>query len=567
MLNAYPLNAVPLNGLAPSGAPAATVIEPGSSFAWAVTVTLGGADISDKLQTSIRVACPRDGDTVASFTLWMDDAPIDVGALAGQEVTVDFHVMGDPVVTARLFTGYLVQPVFDVFTRQLACEATTRLADTFESMELDQIDLQVGGYWSPDVFDEVAGRSRWEYAQERMSTRQAGLGVDRFGTPRITPWQPASISYEFADGSVIYGSVEVSLAVLTDTINTFELELDYRYSRYRQRNVSYSWTHPAGSFAAWRADSTELPDVEMIVQATESAGWFLRSANYTRLPTTNIELTPPWYNINTDLLLAAEWSAGIRWSQRAVEQYRLSFVVESAVASVGPVVDRDRIVLDTDSDREREWDGSRPTSPVLAGSGDPLESLPAREQARLDAALNTGMARAVATVLSAQRGNGVTWDVPLAHALGLDVGHGVRLINRSAVVSGSVEQLVDELNFETGAAIRSVEISTSRGAVGAVSDALAIPDAPEFVDEPMIPPTAAQPTQIGFRSTAPAYDEELPGFAGNYSVPDANENTLERYPRRFVVETPEIPASLRDEITAERAVTYRIAPPIDQLEL
>ena len=83
MLNAYPLNAVPLNGLAPSGAPAATVIEPGGSFAWTVTVTLGGADVSDKLQTSIRVACPRDGDTVASFTLWMDDAPIDVGARAG----------------------------------------------------------------------------------------------------------------------------------------------------------------------------------------------------------------------------------------------------------------------------------------------------------------------------------------------------------------------------------------------------------------------------------------------------------------------------------------------------
>lgn len=566
MLNAYPLNAVPLNGLAPSGAPAATVIEPGSSFAWTVTVTLGGTDVSDKLQTSIRVACPRDGDTVASFTLWMDDAPIDVGALAGQAVTVDFHVMGDPVVTARLFTGYLVQPVFDVFTRQLACEATTRLADTFETMELDQIDLQVGGYWSPDVFEEVAGRSRWEYAQERMSTRQAGLGVDRLGMPRITPWQPASISYEFADGSVMYGSVEVSLAVLTDTINTYELELDYRYTRYRQRNRNYSWEHPDAPFTAWRTDTTELPDVDMIVQATEAAGWFVRSANYTRLPPTNTELNPPWYNIHTDLLLGADWSAAIRWTQRAVEQYRLTFVVEAAVASVGQVVERDRIVLDTDSDNDRNWEGSRPTSPILS-NGDPLESLPVRDQARLDNAMQVGIARAAASVIKAQRGNLVSWDIPLAHALGVDAGQGLRLINRNAVVTGAAEQVTDELNLETGAAIRTIEISTSRGAADAISDALAIPVPPEFVDEPMVPSPGALPTQLGFRSTAPEYDEELPGFAGNYSVPDANENTLERYPRRFIVDTPEIPASWRDEITAERAVTYRLAPPIDQLEL
>ena len=241
-------------------------------------------------------------------------------------------------------------------------------------------------------------------------------------------------------------------------------------------------------------------------------------------------------------------------------------MVEAAVASVGQVVERDRIVLDTDSDNDRNWEGSRPTSPIL-NNGDPLESLPVRDQARLDAAMQVGIARAAASVTKAQRSNLVSWDIPLAHALGVDVGQGLRLINRNAVVTGAAEQVTDELNLETGAAIRTIEISTSRGAADAISDALAIPVPPEFVDEPMVPSPGALPTQLGFRSTAPEYDEELPGFAGNYSVPDANENTLERYPRRFIVDTPEIPASWRDEITAERAVTYRLAPPIDQLEL
>ena len=72
---------------------------------------------------------------------------------------------------------------------------------------------------------------------------------------------------------------------------------------------------------------------------------------------------------------------------------------------------------------------------------------------------------------------------------------------------------------------------------------------------------------VAFAADVGQGDEELEGFSGNYSVPDAAGDTMERYPRRFAVPTPEIIAQWRDEVTAESAVTYRVAPPADTLEI
>src|SRR5690554_1328982 len=317
MLNSYPLNSLPLNSLPHAGGSedGPVVISPGASFAWTLQVVLGCVDVTDQLTGAVRIECAEDGDSVATFALWLGDGPVDALGYTGLPVSIDFIVSGDPAISSRRFTGSLVQPTFDVVTRVLTCEATTRLADAVEAMAIPAIDALVGGLWSDDVFEPVAGRSRWDYAQERLSTRPASLSADRDGNPRISPWHQNGVHWEFAPGSTLYESVDVSLAALSETTNVVELELDYRYSRYRQRNQSYSWVNPItggnmsiDGFIAWKADSTELPDIEMIVGAVDSAGWFLTSATWYRLPG-DITEGPgsPWYNKNTDLLLGADF--------------------------------------------------------------------------------------------------------------------------------------------------------------------------------------------------------------------------------------------------------------------
>ncbi|SDS21574.1 hypothetical protein SAMN05216421_1114 [Halopseudomonas xinjiangensis] len=571
MLNSQPLNSGPLNSLATTSTTGPDPVElaPGGSFAWTVAVSVGGTDVSDILTGGIKVDRSEDGDSVATFALWLGLEPVNVIAYTGLPVVIDFIVAGDPAVIDRRFTGYLVQPEFNVLSRVLSCEATTRLQDGVEAMEIAAVDTFVGGLWSEDVFEPVEGRSRWDYAQERLSTRAASLNADRYGAPRITDWHSAAVAYEFKPGSTIHESIDIGLASLSETTNVIELELDYRFTRYRQRNQRYSWEHPGiggnrsiDGFTAWRSNSTELPDIAMIVEATESAGWYLTAPTWFRLPGDLPDLPQPWYNKNTDLLLAADWTASIRWSQRAVEQYRIRLEVADAVAAVGEVIKRERVVLDTDTDADRLWEAGR-ASQIDENPTDVPVDVPQRDSARLQAAMDCALARGRAQLLAAQRQNLVSWQVPLAHALGVDIGQKLRLNDQGATATGMVTTLVDEIDIESGAAILTIGLSVSPGS--ATSDALVMPPAPSFFDVtgPSVP--GALPTQIGLRSDSPLYDEELPGFAGSYSI--GNGDPALRYPRRMMINTPEIPEQWRDEIQAERAMTYRIAPPTDTLEI
>lgn len=563
MINAFTLNSVPLNGVA-SGVPETEIVSLGGSYVWSAVIMVGGVDVTAGCQ-GYEISGAEDGDLVASFSMKLGSAPVDLRSFAGLAVTIDFVVHGDPDTATRRFTGQLVEPEFDVLTRMLSCQATTRLEDTFEAMEIADIDQFISAVWSVDVFSETAGRSRWEYTQERLSTRPISLSVDRYGNPRLTVWSPEWIAYEFPAGSAVYQSVDVALAPLSDTVNCYELELDYRYSRYRQRNISLDWTHPAAPFELWRQDSTELPDVEMIVDATESAGWFVSSAIYDRLPGTDLDLDPPWENVNLDLLLGAQWTASQRWAQRGVEQYRIRLEVAAGVAAVGEVIDRARVVLDTETDGDTIWE---------INSGDDLPSdaelaeLPRRDQSRLELALLCAMHVGRTAVLAAQRGNLVTWQVPLAHALNVDFGQRLRLrLYSGAVFTGTVTSLSETADFASGDSMLTIGIAVSQGAVAAANDPLAIPEQPVFVDDPVDAFDGVLPTQLGKRLASPPINEELAGFAGNYSVADGDPDTVETYPRRFTVDTPETIEQWRDEIAAETAVIYQVAPLVDQLEI
>lgn len=571
MLNSQPLNSGPLNSLPTSGAlPPPALIEPGPGFIWRWVVVLGGVDVSDKLTGLVSVQSAEAGDMLAALDLWLGSDPVNIRDYTGQTLTLDFVVLGDPGLISRRFTGYLVQPEFDALSRVLSCTATTRLSDAFEAMEIEAIDLFVGGSWSADVFEELAGRSRWDYTQERLSTRSVSLNVGRDGNPRITQWHPAGVSFEFAPGSTVHQSLDVALATLSETTNVVELELDYRYSRYRQRSQNYTWRHPGTGgnmsiigFNGWRSDSTELPDIPMIIESVESVGWFVTSANWYRLPGDLPDLPQPWYNKNTDLLLGADVGTSIRWSQRAVEAYRLRLEVPAAVARVGEVISRERVVLDTDTDSDPIWESVRFGVATEAGE-EPVDVLPRRSQARLNAAAATALAQQWVALLSAHRGNRVSWQVPLAHALEVDIGQGLRLAD-GVTATGTGVELREEADIATGSALLTITIAVSDGAPDNPSDELILPPAPEFVDDYAPGVNGSLPTQIGLRADSPPYEEDLPGFAGSYSI--GNGDPALRYPRRFMIETPEIPAQWRDEITAERSAVYAVAPPVDEMEV
>ncbi|MGK4640630.1 hypothetical protein, partial [Pseudomonas aeruginosa] len=442
------------------------------------------------------------------------------------------------------------------------------LQQRVEAMEIAAVDALVGGAWSADVFEPVDGRSRWDYAQERLTSVTGSLDCSPYGALRVTSWLSVAPAYEFGQGSTVYGSLAVELADLSSQTNRVEIECDYRFSRLWQLNASYGWQHPGtgnavgeAGFCNWRHDDTELPDVEMITTATESKGQTLFYATWYPLPPTGVYCNPPaaWINNFTGLVLGGNWIAGRRWTQSVTERYRLAMEVQPSVAATGPIVARQRASFEVESDKGERWE----SEPVTGGStGHDDEA----DESRRLAALNCLLAQGATTLFAAHRGTTVTWDVPTSMVLPIDLVHTIRLDDQGARAVGKCRRIVDRFDLASGSALTTLSIAVMRGG-GGVADAL-VPPAGSVA--PASPPSGGGqlPTQLGGRNSSPVYDEEADGFSGNWTENDLDINpSLELFPRRFVVTSPEIPANYRDEHAPEIAATYRVSVPDDVLEM
>ena len=171
-LNGAELNAVSLNGAAVLGKPAVTV-EPIISVLWGARVLLGGVDISANLTGSLRIEREEGAATLADFVLSLDAGAVNPAAYIGKSVEVYYqHWSGSAWVEHLRFAGQVIRPQYSMQERLLSCDCSDRLQDAIEALTVTQVDTLAGGQWSADLFESPEGRSRWDYAQERMSTHQ-----------------------------------------------------------------------------------------------------------------------------------------------------------------------------------------------------------------------------------------------------------------------------------------------------------------------------------------------------------------------------------------------------------
>jgi len=581
-----PFNSVTFNGALVLGqAPGEPVVvqppEPpglgvpasGYAFRWWVSVLIGGEQVAANLTGRMQIDREEGAAGVATFSLYYppgESVPTDLG---GDAVVVDFlSETGGATTSARRYTGVAVEPRWDAVNRVMEITCSDKLQQRIEQMQIAEIDALIGGAWSSDVFEPIEGRSRFDYATERLSTVSAALDIGVDGQMRVTSWyaKPAP-DFIFAEGSALYQSVSVELAQAQSATNRVELSVDYRYSRLWERHDSYSWEHPGtgglggiGGFCHWRPDSSDLPDVDMVEQATSSAGMtLLDGAVYNKLPPTSGDpcgTGQGWRNDYPNLLLAATWTGGRRWVQPITERY--SVLVGTLVglegASEVQVIARQSAAFEIEDKRSETWESDE----VKTGTPGAEDLV---DDARRSAAFNCTLQRAAVTVIGAHRGTTVSWQVPTPMGIGCDLVHTLELRDQ-VKARGKCRRIVDEYDFSAGTAITTLSIAVMRG--GGTSDALSPPAKPDvdvaevdFTHDPL-------PTQLGMRNESPIYNDELDGFAGNYDNRDDDINpNLEEFPRRMTITAPEIEAGLRDEREVPVAATYQVGIPDDLLEL
>lgn len=559
----------------------------GHSFRWSAVVTLGGVDITELLTGSIRVDREEGASGIAEFGLFYMPGQFVQTDLADRTVTIDYITDdGVDAVQVRLFTGLVAEPRWDAPARTMFITATDNLQNNVEAMTIEQVDSITQGNWSDDVFAPLEGRSRWDYALERMSTRAAALNCDPLGNIITSSWYSKSTpDYIFNYDTTIYQSINVSLAQLRNVTNRVEIEVNYRYPRLQDARETFSWTHPGtgGSagitgFCAWRTLSSELPDREMVLSAVSGAGLTPVSASWYDLPGTAPNPCgngQPWINNQVGLLLGAGAVGARRWSQSVTETYKLNLATVSGQVDGQQVISRISTSVDVKHDDEDGWEtslnavtptqaGSTPIGPINPQYGPPGDRV---DETRRTTAIGVILSMAHTDIIGAHRATTVSWQVPTSMALGIDLSHTVEIQDQYTQARAKVSHRIDDIDLQSGSAITTIMISVMRG--GGVNDPLLVPERLGGGDMSGggsgWDQQVQMATQLGGRFTSGSYDDALDGFSGNYSV--SQDNTLETFPRRFSVTAPEIAATRFDEKKHELTRLYRVAVPNDLLEL
>lgn len=574
LLNGGPLNSAPLNGAASHAvAPIvpAVPIAQGLAFRWRLRVLVGGVDVSASLTGGVSVDRERGAAGVAELTLQLAAGAVVPSEWVGRTIAIHYVSPAAGITTeATRSTGRIVKTEWNAQLRQLRCQCSDQLQQRAEALTIAQIDtLTVGSFWSADVFDAVAGRSRWDYLQERMSTMPASLDSAADGTLRVSTWYAGAPDFEFGANTTIYDSMSVSYADLTSLTNKIELEAYCRFARLWQQNIAYHWANPAAggfaglqAFCTWRHEDGETLDLDMLVSATEGAGLtMLNGAQYNRLPPSGAYCDPPagWINRFPDLLLEANWVAGRRWSQSVTENYRITVVAEASVATAGEVISRDRIAFEVEEDRTELW----ASEPFTAGNNH-VEDV--RDEVRRGIALECQLNKAATTIIAAHTATQISWDTPTSMVMGVDLTHTLRLDDQGVKAQSRCSRIVDTFDLLAGTAITTLSIAVMRGG-GTVSDPLTYAAAlPTPAVDALL--NIGLPTQLGSRNESPIYNDDLDGFSGNWTDNDLDINAaLVAFPRRFTLTAPEIPIERRDELLLEISATYRVAIPNDLLEM
>ncbi|WAC45573.1 hypothetical protein OU997_05220 [Pseudomonas sp. SL4(2022)] len=559
LINGGPLNGAPLNGGIAGGAAPPVYVVAGTGYLWRERVLVGGTDISDQLVEGWDSDREEGAAGVGSIAFYLPPGPVTPSDWVGRDVTIDYISTSAGLTTEdRVLTGKVVTPTWDPSSRVMVCELSDQLQQRTEAMSIAEIDALTEGDWSADVFDPVEGRSRWEYAQERMSTRTASLDCSAYGVPRVTSWYAAAPAFVFGPGQVLDGTQGFEPVDLSRMTNKVVIEADYRYARLRQRNEYFSWV--GGGFCDWYfSNSKELPTVEMVQEAVSSAGGNLL-AGYTwdLLPPTSPNpclIGVPWINSYGDeeLLLSASFGMGRRWAQSVTERNVLSVEVPTSIAAAGAVIERTGGALEIESLLAETW-GDTPFTDGFSSHTDE------RDEPRRVLYLVVQLLQGVAIVVRSHRGTTVTWQVPASMAMGIDLTHTLEL-NDLIRARGKCVRIATRADYQAGTAITTLTIAIMRGG-GDVADPLTPPASVDEPQPPPIPTPTILPTQLGKRPTSPPYDDELPGFAGNYSVGVGIE-----YPRRFDIDAAEIAAEQRDELVVPIERIYRVPIPNDLLEL
>lgn len=556
---------------------------PTPSDIWKVEIFVGGVDISASITGTVSVEHSEESSGVAQFSVIVDSGNFDPDTWTGKSVVIDY-VATDSSDTelwrARRYTGIVSIPDLDTDTGIADMVCTTDNQRRVYSLTKSQIDSMVGGTWSKYIFDEEA--TNWQYMQDRISTQKASMITKVDGGMEVSSWVPSgSYTLVIDDTDRVEGSLSVKKAERSALINKVDISIGLRYSRLRQRDLTYQWLIPNG-LCGYLTGGYSIPSREAVKQAAESAGWVLTS------PIAYVDVWPPQWatcraanggittigwegfpNTIQNLCIGASFHLSKRWAQTVTEGHNITVESQASIAANTERLVQEEYGLDVEIDDS--WEKEEPTAPgvgtiVLGGNnitgttapnGDIIYDADVMPEARneLDNAINVAVDKARREISDTHRRNTVSNDIPLSY---------VPLIHQYAHIltdtldaDGLVVSIKDIMDIGRGKAISQVEVAVSRTSGLGIPDPVedpVVPDKPDTVTATNYSRSNTLGTHIGGKLTSPPFDDTWDGWMTNYFPEQVG---APHYEQKFVVVTPDISDGDRQEAKADIDYAYK----------
>ncbi len=582
-----------------------------------IFAVLGGRDISTILHGNLTITIGENDSRTAQFSIVLPVNVYDLTTYQGKTVKLYVH---NAAGVKQVFDGYVDVPTVNVIEEKLTfkCIAdrrqliNTKLAATYHTI----------GYYAKAISGDIG--DVYTKVANRLETIPYSIDFDGSNNYSLNAWAPKTVAdYTYGSSAVYRRDPQLILESAAKVVNRVNLTVEYQYQRCHQGEVNFLWAGdpgacyfltyglsmcrrdmvigaaspggwtlkgsigfqpilPSGNYGAcgmWSTVAFEgevVPKVESHIQSDGEGGFEtvtspIKDANGNPVMETNFTSATDYAGLYT---FGAQWKVCNRFTQNIKEKYSLTVTAPTSINVYSSKAQDENytVTAEYDSASWEKFDAFKLGPPGGYVNQD-------NNRGEFGNTIKAAISRAKTIILESHRDSRIVFQRQLSPEL--ELKHTIALTGKWVRGKGKCFRIVHTVNFSTGEAATEVELAFFRSAASATDSPLTIPTAP--VDAiagftKSITMTSHYGEDYAWLASVnqQRIDNGLPiflrasGYYGNrwaykpsVSLPGEVDSYRTQNPEHFVVETPEIPATHRDERILTQSASYTVNIPQD----
>jgi hypothetical protein len=567
---------------------------------------IGGVRVpTDEIHDLIEVTYTENDAPQLRFTLI---PPTGVQDIRGYRGKVVIYKIREASGISHIFSGKINTPDVTILDQKIRFNCSLDIEQTVQNT-MGRAELDKVGYYNTEVFSNP--ETNLQELKDRVSTIPSVINFRKTGVPNVDPIaSAASPHYTLTDSDVYRRDLNLKLGSGQRYINKVNLKVTYSYQRLHHHERTFiAGTEPrtACEFLLGYYDPLTRALVSAAVQGSGwalkgdiayddiwASGWYTCSASVSgsTVGWSTVAVTKQVVDVldgdgnpvtvdgvqqkevvrtgvtdYTDTLCnGAQWIATTRFTQNIKTEYTLSIEAPQSQSQNG-VKEKDLHFNLASSYEAAEWENynSYTTNTPLPTTGTATGGYwidADTNKTTFDDSVTIMLNKAKSDILKSHREDRVMFKRSLWTTV--DLWHTIKLNCTKLVATGRVYTFTHSINASTGEAYTSVELSMSQSTGSATDSSLSLPAT--LTSTPVYQQGSVQ-LGNGHYGLDPATTSGSEAWTGHIANKKLTGGTKSQHAVSFVVDTPDIGASLRNESVLTSSTSYDVEIPNDALTI